>query len=153
MCLLKENLIKCNRDNLSKKTATEGYPLAKWKLFNWFKKKEQSHAEKVITTEEKTESDEKQDKPETREKQTETPIKEYDETLYSKGSEQKQPSKASPEKRRPLKRTSWENADTIEENIDGMRRNQTQSSACDDQDKKDIDKKVDYILLKKKSRL
>jgi len=127
--------------------------LARWKLFNWLKKKEQPHAENEITTEEKIEYSEKQDKSETQKKQTETPIKEYDETLYSKGSEQKQPSTASHEKRRPLKRTSWENANTIEENIDGMKRNQTQSNACSDQDKEDIDKKVDYILLKKKSRL
>jgi hypothetical protein len=124
--------------------------LAKGKLFNWLKKKKQPQAEKTITTEEKTESDTKQERPETREQPKETPIKEYDETLYSKGSEQNQPSKAGLEKKKPLRRTSWENADLIEENIDSMRRRQTEATSGSPQDRDDIDKKVDYILLKKK---
>jgi hypothetical protein len=127
--------------------------LAKWKLFTWLEKKEQPQAEKTISTQEKIESEEKQEKTEIKEQPKETPIKEYDETLYSKGSGQKQSSTAVPEKKRLLKRTSWENADLIEENIDSMRRRQTDSPSSCLQEGDDIDKKVDYILLKKKSRL
>jgi hypothetical protein len=124
--------------------------LAKWKLFTWLEKKEQPQAEKTISTQEKTEYEEK---TETKEQPKETPIKEYDETLYSTGSEQKQSSTAVPQKKRLLRRTSWENADLIEENIDCMRRRQTNSPSRGLQEADDVDKKVDYILLKKKSRL
>ncbi len=78
------------------------------------------------------------------------PIKEYNETLYSKGSALKHPTKASPEKKQPATRTSWENAEIIEENIDKMRRKHSEPTDQCTQRKQDTDKKVDYILLKKK---
>jgi len=127
--------------------------LTKWKLFNRLKTKEPPQAEITIQKKENQTSEEKQGAKQTGKEQTEIPVKVYDETLYSKGSKLKQKSTTTPEKKRSLKRTSWENADTIEQNIDDMRHSQTESTAGGNQNKDNIEKKVDYILLKKKSKL
>jgi hypothetical protein len=50
----------------------------------------------------------------------EIPIEEYNETLYSKGFIQKQPTATIPETKQPLKRSSWESLGTIEYKIDNM---------------------------------
>lgn len=126
--------------------------LAKSKLLNWLKKKEQPQMDNTVTIEKKTESDEKQDRSKKRDEPKETPIKEYNETLYSIGSEEKKHSATAPDKKQFLKRTSWENSDTIEQNIDHMKRRQADSTTRNTQDTEDVDKKVDFILLKKKSR-
>ena len=124
--------------------------MAKWKLFNRSKGKEEAPTEVEITTEHIGESEEKPKIPETREESEEVPIKEYNETLYSKGSVQKKPATTLQEKKQPLKRTSWENAKTIEQNIDTMGRKQTEQPRTQTQTSNDTDKKVDCILLKKK---
>jgi hypothetical protein len=150
MLLLKENLIKCEKDSLSKKTRIEGFSLAKLKLFHRSKTKEETHAEDKQIRKEIEQSEKKQNEPEIREEIKKTPIKEYNETLYSKGFEQKQPITPSPQKKQILKRTTWENAETIEENIDNMRMKQLESNSNRTQKGIDTEKKVDFILLKKK---
>ena len=124
--------------------------MAKWKLFNRSKGKEEAPTEVQITTEHIGESEEKPKILETREELEEVPIKEYNETLYPKGSVQKKPATTFQEKTQPLKRTSWENAKTIEQNIDTMGRNQKEQPRTQTQTSNDTDKKVGFILLKKK---
>jgi len=150
--LRKENLIKCEKDNLSEKTRIEGFSLAKWKLFNRSKGKKEAPPEVEMTTEHIGYPEVKPMKPVPREESEEVPIKEYNETLYSKGSVQKQPATSFPEKKQPLKRTSWESARTIEYNVDDMERKQTELPGTRTQTSSDTDKKVDFILLKKKVR-
>jgi len=150
MLRLKENLIKCEKDNLSKKTRIEGFSLAKLKLFHRSKKKEEAPAVDKQIRKEIEQPEEKQNGPETREELKKAPIKEYTETLYSKGFEQKQPITPSPHKKQFLKRTTWENAETIEQNIDSMRMKQSESTSSRTQKGIDTEKKVDFILLKKK---
>jgi hypothetical protein len=127
--------------------------VAKWKLFNRSKGKEGAPSEVKMRTEHIGESEEKPKIPETREESEEVPVKEYNETLYSKGSVQKQPTATFPEKKQPLKRTSWESARTIEQNVDTMGRKQTVQSATRTRTSSDTEKKVDFILLKKKGKL
>jgi len=126
--------------------------LPKWKLFNRSKGKKEAPTEVEMTTEHIGESEEKTMIPETREESEEVPIKEYNETLYSKGSVQKQPATTLPEKKQALKRTSWESARTIEYNVDDMGHKQTELPGTRTQTSNDTDKKVDFILLKKKVR-
>jgi hypothetical protein len=126
--------------------------VAKWKLFNRSKGKEEANTEVEMTTKHIGESEEKPNIPETREKSEEMPIKEYNETLYSKDSVQKQPATTLPEKKQPLKRTSWESPGTIEHNVDDMERKQTKLSGTRTQTRNDTDKKVDRILSKKNVR-
>ena len=127
--------------------------MTKWKLFNRSKGKEEASPEVKMATEHTRESEEEPKIPETSKESEELPIKEYNETLYSKGSVQKQPTTTFPEKKQPLKRTSWESARTIEQNVDTMERKQTELSGTRTQTSSDTDKKVDFILLKKKGKL
>jgi len=124
--------------------------LAKLKLFHRSKTKEEAHVEDKQIRKEIEQSKEKQNEPEIREELKKAPIKEYNDTLYSKGFEQKQPITPSPQKKQFLKRTTWENAETIEQNIDSMRMNQSESTSSRTQKGIDTEKKVDFILLKKK---
>lgn len=150
MLQLKENLIKCEKDSLSKKTRIEGFSLAKLKLFHRSKIKEETYEKEKPINKEIEQSEEKQNEPEIREELKKAPIKEYNETLYSKGFEQKQPMTPSPQKKHFLKRTTWENAETIEQNIDSMKVKQLESASSHTKKGFDTEKKVDFILLKKK---
>ena len=124
--------------------------MEKRKLANWLKKRKKPDTKDSSIYDEKQQSEMEQTREEHIEKFKEEPIKEYNETLYSKEPAQKQPMKTTPEKKPLIKRTSWESADLIEENIDRMRRKQTQSTDQCNQTREDTDKKVDFILLKKK---
>ena len=124
-------------------------PLAKLKLFHRKKTKE-AHVEEKATQKEIEASEEKHNELEIREKTKKAAIKEYNETLYSGGFAQKQSTTSSPKKTQPLRRTTWENADTIEQNIDSMRIPQSGSTTSFTQTEIDVEKKVDFILLKKK---
>jgi hypothetical protein len=124
--------------------------VAKWKIFNRSKGKQESPTEVEMNTILTGESEEKQKIPETREESKEVPIKEYNETLYSKDSVQKQPATTLPEKKQPLKRTSWESISTIEYNVDDMGRKQKKLPETRTQTSNDTDKKIDRILSKKK---
>jgi hypothetical protein len=150
LCLLWENLIKSHKDNISWNKREEGSPVAKWKLFNRSKPTDQTPSEIKGTSEENQVSSDMQihqDKPD--EIQA-VPIKEYKEILYSKGSEQKQPTILPSTKKPSFRRISWESPETIERNVDSM--TQTESSKQRAQSRNDTDKRVDFILLKKKSR-
>ena len=124
--------------------------MAKLKLFHRSKLKEETYEKEKPVNKEIELSEEKQNGPEIREELKKVPIKEYNETLYSKGFEQKQPITPSPQKKHFLKRTTWENAETIEQNIDSMRMKQSESTSSRSQKGIDTEKKVDFILLKKK---
>ncbi len=124
--------------------------MAKLKLFHRSKIKEETYEKEKPINKEIEQSKEKQNDPEIREEIKKAPIKEYNETLYSKGFEQKQPMTPSPQKKHFLKRTTWENAETIEQNIDSMRMKQSESTSSRSQKGIDTEKKVDFILLKKK---
>lgn len=127
--------------------------MAKWNLLNRSKTKKQEYPEGTLQKEEKQEPTKKQTKPEITKEPRELPIKEYNETLYSKDSVKKQQKTTSlEEKNQPLKRTSWENTETIEQNIDNMRRTHQEIGRPSNQMGEITDKKVDLILLKKKRK-
>ncbi len=117
------------------------------------KKKEEIQTDRKVATEEIQEPEDKQIKPDTKQETTDVPIKVYNETLYSEGFAQKQSKTPYPEKKQPFKRTSWENPETIEQTVDNMRRRQSESTANSTQTRDDTDKKVDFILLKKKRKI
>lgn len=125
-------------------------PLAKLKLFHRKKTKEEARIKEKATRGEIQDSEENQIKAATKEKPKEAPIKEYNETLYSKGFAQKQQKTPSFQQKPPIGRTTWENAETIEQNIDSMRLKQSGSTSDRTQIGINTEKKVDFILLKKK---
>jgi hypothetical protein len=125
--------------------------LSKWKLFNKSKRKEETVTEIDTTVDHTIKSEEKILNVTPKSKTS--PITEYNETLFSIDSKIKTDKKSSPEKKEPLKRTSWENPKIIEHNIDTMKKTQTESSSSYSQENINIEKKVDQILLKKKMKI
>jgi hypothetical protein len=79
-----------------------------------------------------------------------TPVKEYTETLYSKGFAQSKQSSPIPKEQQPTRRARWENTETIEQTIDEMDINQSEHTIDRSQKESNTEKKVDYILLRKK---
>jgi len=79
------------------------------------------------------------------ETEKEEPITEYRETLYSRDAER--PVATSQTEKKPLKRTSWENAKTIEQNVDLIRKKRESTKATSHQS---VEEKVDRLLTKKK---
>jgi hypothetical protein len=143
---MRKNLIKCQKDNHSKKTRHEGFSVSKWKLWNRSKGNEAAPTQNSVI----------RPAEQTSERTTETnnvPITEYNETLYSANTSVKPVKKPGMEMKEPLKRTSWENPRTIEQNIDTMKKTQPETLAPCSQDTDNIEKKVDQILLKKKLKL
>jgi len=122
--------------------------LSKWKLWNRSKAKEETLTEIEPPTVQQEKPLQQPSEP-TPEPDT-TPIKEYNETLYSINSSAKPQKKPSQETKEAPKRTSWENPRTIEQNIDTMKTPQPESARTQEND--DIEKKVDQILLKKKMK-
>jgi hypothetical protein len=113
--------------------------LPEWKLFDRFKAKEEVPIEVQTATEHIGEPEE-------------ISIEVYNETLYSKGFIQKQPTATLPEKKQSLKRSSWESLGTIEHKIDVMGCKQTEVLETRKQTSVDTNKKVDSILPKIKVR-
>ncbi|MBN1860178.1 MAG: hypothetical protein JW840_01815 [Candidatus Thermoplasmatota archaeon] len=126
--------------------------MTKWKLFNRSKTEEHPYPEGLSQKEEKKKEKEKQTKPETTNVAKEKPIKEYNETLYSKDTVKKE-QKTTFLERKTFKRTSWENAETIEHNVDHMRQKHPETRGIKDPNRETTDKKVDLILLKKKRKI
>jgi hypothetical protein len=124
--------------------------VAKWKLFNRLKGKQESPTEVQMNTKHIGESEEKPKIPEIREESEEISIKEYNETLYSKDSVQKKSATTLPEKKQPLKRTSWESLGTIEHNVDDMGCKQIELPGTRTQTSYDTENKIDFILSTKK---
>jgi hypothetical protein len=123
--------------------------LVKLKLFHRSKTNEEPPTTTTQTKKENDPSEEQQNEPEFKEEQNTTPIKEYNETLYSKGDAPTKPTTTATQQKQPLRRISWENAETIEQNIDSMK-NKPVSSSNRTQKSINTEKKVDFILLKKK---
>jgi|WetSurMetagenome_2_1015567.scaffolds.fasta_scaffold411749_1 hypothetical protein len=149
MLTLEENLIKCEKDNRSKKTRSEGRSLAKLKLFHLTPKEKPQINEPPIQKEIEK-SQKRPTIPKTTQEHPQTPIKEYNETLYSKDLTQKKPATLSSQEKQQIRRTTWENTETIERNVDNLDINQTESVSSRVQKGVDTEKKVDFILLKKK---
>jgi hypothetical protein len=126
--------------------------VTKRKLFNLSKGKKEASTEEKMATEHIRESKNKTKIPKINEGLEEKPIKEYNETLYSKGTVQKQPTTTLPEKKQSFKRTSWESTRTIEQNVDTIGRKQTELPGTPTQTNSDIDNKVDFVLLKNKDK-
>jgi hypothetical protein len=124
--------------------------VVKGKLFNRLKGKQESPTVVEMNTKHIGESEEKPKISETREESQKVLIKEYNETLYSKDSVQKKPASTLPKNEQPLKRTSWESLGTIEHNVDDIGRKQIELPGTRTQMSNDIDKKIDFILSKKK---
>ncbi len=124
--------------------------MAKLKLFHRLKTKEKSSIDETLRRKESEESEEQPNEPEMTEEHKNTPIKEYNETLYSKGYAQKKPTTPPLKQRQPIRRITWETAETIEQNVDSMKIKQTESTSSCRQKGLDTEKKVDFILLKKK---
>jgi hypothetical protein len=149
---LRKTLSSVKKITTPRKHKPRGFPLAKLKLFHRSKVIEETQAETISVKEKIQEPAEKHLKVETKEKSNIAPIKEYNETLYSQGYAQKQPTSSPHQNKQLLKRTTWENAETIEQNVDSMRMKQSASTHWDTEPEINVEKKVDYILLKKKSR-
>lgn len=120
--------------------------MPQWKIFKRSEEKKQTNTEPSLAKA-KTEEDKKQKETPKQEK----PIKEYSETLYSIDVS-KPVKKYDEETKEPMKRTSWESSRTIELNIDQMRKNQKEHFVGDRQKNIDVERKVDQIFLKKKTK-
>jgi hypothetical protein len=126
--------------------------LVKIRLFRGSKKNEEVSLGDTSTKKESQEPKEKTIERELTEKRKETPIKEYDETLYTEGYAQKHINSQSGEKPQPHRRISWESAETIEQTIDTMSQEQTEKTSGRTQTGITTEKKVDLIFLRKKNR-
>jgi hypothetical protein len=121
--------------------------MAKWKFFK--PSKGNIHTEPTKIPDHVQESEEHSLISETTDDSQAIPVKEYNEILYSKGSEhKKQP--VAPEQKPIMRRTSWETPDAIEHSVDMMGRRR---QGIDTEPTHDVEQKVDRILLKKKNRL
>jgi hypothetical protein len=92
----------------------------------------------------------KQTKPKMATESSTTSSTEYNETLYSKESTQKKTHTITLKEQQPVHRVTWENAETIEHNIDTMDIKQSGDISVRTPKGYDTEKKVDFILLKKK---
>ena len=125
--------------------------MSKWKVLN------RSKGEGEITNGVKTntknigEPVEKSKLTKTREESEDVVIKVYNETLYSKGFIQKQPTITFPDKKRSFKRLSWESLRTIEHNIDAMESKHEELNETRKQTSNEINNKVDRILYHNKA--
>jgi len=126
--------------------------LAKFKVLHRSKKNEEVCLDDKSTKKEVQESMQKTIGRETREKPAGPPIKEYDETLYSSGYAQKHRVIPFTERPQSRRRISWENAETIEQKIDNMSQEQVEKTSDQTNARVDTEKKVDFILFKKKKR-
>ncbi len=123
--------------------------MAKIKLFHR-STKDNIPTDEPTRQKEKNESQIKHLKPKATIERSKTSMKEYNEILYANGSEQKKSTILVPEGRQPSYRVTWENAETIEHNIDTMNIKQSENPITPAQKRYDTEKKVDFILLKKK---
>jgi len=126
--------------------------LTKIGLFHRSKKNKEICSDDLSSKKESPESKEKTIEQKTTEKTKETPIKEYNETLYTNGYAQKHIMGQYVEKPQHRRRISWESAETIEQNIDNMSQEQTEKTSGRTQTGSTTEKKVDFILLRKKNR-
>lgn len=126
--------------------------MKKWKILSKFKtrKKEDSKEPEISVekNEEITQPDIKEE-DEIKEENEESPVKEYRETLYSRGEAPKQSpiSPKSIEKKWPGGR--WENVDFIEKNVDHIGKRKPEYTE-ETLTKLDINKKVDRLISKRK---
>jgi hypothetical protein len=82
----------------------------------------------------------------------ETPVLEYNETLYSKGSLVKKPTSSQELQQETKYRTTWENPRTIEENVDRIGTRKEEGFSTHPEVSDQIEKKVDRLIAKKKGR-
>lgn len=131
------------------KQVSEGFPLVKIKLFHRLPQ-EKSTADAPTRKKEKQGHQKKQTKPQMATENSTTSSTEYNETLYSEEFTQKKTHTITLKKQQPTHRVTWENTETIEHNIDTMDIKQSGDISVRTQKGYDTEKKVDFILLKKK---
>jgi hypothetical protein len=133
----------------SEKQVSEGFSLAKIKLFHRMSQ-EKPPADTLTRKKDRQGPRKKQTKPKMATENSTTSITEYNETLYSKEFTQKKTRTITVKEQQPQHRVTWENAETIEHNIDTMDIKQSGEISMRPQKGYDTEKKVDFILLKKK---
>jgi hypothetical protein len=106
--------------------------MIKWKIFN------KSKDEKI--------QEETQVEPETVTVKEEPPLTEYNETLYSKDTKQKEKIKTQKTKNPPANQRVWRDVDAIEENIDNLEKKPKTKRFSDS----NIQSSVDRIISKRK---
>lgn len=127
--------------------------MTKWKLLKRAKTQEETGMEVEMITKEVKEPRKPEDtRPPFNKEPDEIPIKEYQETLYSKDIPPKKRTAQSEETKEPLKRTRWESAGIVEHNVDAMEKKPAVSKENGIQTSSTINKKVDRILSKKKNQ-
>jgi plastocyanin len=131
------------------KQVSEGFSLAKIKLFHRLSQ-EKPTADTPTRKKERQEHQKKQTKPQMATESSTNSSTEYNETLYSKEFTQKKTHTITLKKQQPTHRVTWENTETIEHNIDTMDIKQSGDISERSPKEYDTEKKVDFILLKKK---
>jgi len=125
--------------------------LKKWKILNKFKTKKEYSKEPEISVEKNKElpQPEIKEEEETKEEIEELPVKEYRETLYSRGEAPKKPQIAPKPREKQRTGRRWENVEVIETNVDdiGKRKPKHDEKTLT---KLDLNKKVDRLISKRK---
>ncbi len=125
--------------------------MKKWKILNKFKTKKKDSKEPEISVEENKELPQPvvKEEEETKEEIEELPVKEYRETLYSRGEAPKKPQIAPKPREKQWTEKRWENVEVVEKNIDdiGKRKPEHDEKTLT---KLDLNKKVDRLISKRK---
>lgn len=123
--------------------------MKKLKLLNKFKTKKEKDIVEPETSIENKELPQPEIKEEIKEKTEEMPVKEYRETLYSRGEAPKKPTTTTKPMEKQWTGRRWENVEVIEKNIDdiGKRKPEHEGKTLT---KLDINTKVDRLISKRK---
>ena len=125
--------------------------MTKWNIFRKTEKKKKLSEEIEKDTQDSGQSDEETKTSQCKEEQEEIPNIVYNEILYTKDYKLKNAAIPS-ERKQPVKRLSWENIDTIEQNVDNIGYKKTDTNKTRSESFEEIDQKVDHIIIKKKIR-
>ncbi len=123
--------------------------MARWKLLGRSKATQKTEDQiKTVSTE--TPATQQPQRISEQEHHEETPVMEYNETLYTQTGPVRKPLYPSEPRPEMKYRSSWENPNTIEENVDRIRTRKAEDlSTHPDVDDK-IERKVDRLIAKKK---
>lgn len=126
--------------------------LVRWKLFGKSRSKKEEKSKEMETTAQENKEvlpPEPEKIDETSEETEELPVTDYRETLYSNGDDPKKSTTPPKTDKKPWKQKSWESPYTIEKNVDDFGKKKIKN-AEKTSNSRDLDKKVDRLLSKKK---
>ena len=123
--------------------------MARWKLRGRSKSGNETADQKDTDTT-KTETPQQTQTTSLQEQCEETPVMEYNETLYAQAGPVRKPSYASESRQEMKYRASWENPSTIEENVDRIEKRKVDSLSSHPDVDNQIERKVDRLISKKK---